>query len=764
MKLITATTILWCTLTICTTSCLQSPQGYLAKGNQFFAAGKNEEAILNYRKAIQKDARFGEAYYRLGLAELKTGNGRGGYPALVSANRLLPDRLDVKASLADLLLLSYARDGTRPVGFYTQLKKLAEEFLAKDKHSYDGLRIKAYLAWSDGHFKEAEDFFSQANAAKPMTPELVVPWVQALLRDGQDTQAEQVAHQLMQTHKDTAAIYDILYGHYRSQNRLADAENVLRSKANNNPQEIDYALQLATFYASDGKRDQMTAVLKPLLSDTKTHPTAYLQVGDFYLALHDWPEAVRQYEEGSKADPKQKSVYLKRIVDTWLLQGRGDQAASVMGEILKEQPKDDTAKVVNAALLLQSGKLDKIQTAVTELQELVKRQPENVVLRFTLARALVAKGDLDGARVTFQEVLKKRPRHLPSILALAEFSLAKKDYAQTLQYANSALSMNPRLERARFLRATALSGQLNYGEARAEFNSLAKDAPQDLEVQFQLAAIDLAEKKLPQAETRLLQLHDKHIPMALPALVDVYHAEGRMDKATSLLTLEQGKSPNKAVIHSMLADALLLDSKYDAALDQYKQIQILGVRSADLYFRMGRVYMLKSDFKNAVASFQSASDAAPKDPTAAIALGDAFRATGRNAEAAANYRRALALGPENANVLNNLAYTLLDTGTLDEAQKLAERALQESPKNPDYADTLGMVYLKKNLQDSAVQVFTGLTQRFPDNPVFLYHYAISLSQKGQQSKAKMELELALHKSPPDDLRKSIQASLAAIQH
>ena len=74
MKLITATTILGCTLTICTTSCLQSPQGYLAKGNQFFGAGKNEEAILNYRKAIQKDARFGEAYYRLALAELNQPN------------------------------------------------------------------------------------------------------------------------------------------------------------------------------------------------------------------------------------------------------------------------------------------------------------------------------------------------------------------------------------------------------------------------------------------------------------------------------------------------------------------------------------------------------------------------------------------------------------------------------------------------------------------------------------------------------------------
>jgi predicted Zn-dependent protease len=112
--------------------------------------------------------------------------------------------------------------------------------------------------------------------------------------------------------------------------------------------------------------------------------------------------------------------------------------------------------------------------------------------------------------------------------------------------------------------------------------------------------------------------------------------------------------------------------------------------------------------------------------------------------------------------MNNLAYTLLDTGGSDEAQSLVEKALQKSPSNPNFADTLGMVYLKKNLEDSAVQVFSGLTQRFPDNPVFRYHYALSLTQKGQRAKAKTELEVALSKSPPDELRKSIQSSLAKI--
>src|SRR5882762_3343817 len=101
MKKIAAPAALVCALVLVTTSCRQSAQGYLAKGNQLFAAGKNYEAILNFRKAIQKDQRFGEAYYQLGLVELKAGKPREAYAALTGAATLLPDRTDVKVTLAD---------------------------------------------------------------------------------------------------------------------------------------------------------------------------------------------------------------------------------------------------------------------------------------------------------------------------------------------------------------------------------------------------------------------------------------------------------------------------------------------------------------------------------------------------------------------------------------------------------------------------------------------------------------------------------------
>jgi len=745
-------------------SCRQSPQQYVDKGNTFFTAGKYDDAIINYKKAVQRDPKFGEGYYRLGLAELKTGKGREAYAALNSASTLLPDRADVKVSLADFLLVAYFRDKNRPAALYTQLTKLSDDLIAKDPNSYDGLRIKGALAWTDGRLKEAEAFFQKANAGKPMQASVVTMWVQVLFRDGQPEEAERLAQELIKTHKESGPIYDLLYTHYQAQNRLADAENILRAKVNNNPGNINDVLELAMFYASAGKRDQMTATLQRVLNDPKTFPDARLKIGDFYGILHDWPEALRQYQAGADAHPKEKVIYLKRISDAWLAQGKGDQAAAVVAEILKEHPGDDVAKAVNASLLMKSGQPEKVQGAVKDFQELVKKQPDNPLLRFALGQALLAKGDQNEALAQFRESLKQRPRYLPSIMALAKLSLSKRDYTQALQYAGSALAVNPKLTEARLVRTAALLDTQQYSEAHTELTALAIDLPQNTEVQFQLASLDLSEKKYPQAETRLDQLYPKDKYRALAGLAEAYRQQGQLDKALSRLTLELGKSRDTVPIHSLLADTAMRAAKYDLALEQYQQLLILLPKSAQLQMRLGLVYQLKGDFAKALASFQEASDLAPRDPVVTGALADAFRMTGRNDEAVAAYRRVLALEPENLNAMNNLAYTLLDTGGApNEAQKLAEQAVQKAPRNPSYADTLGMVYLKKNLDDSALQVFSGLTQRFPDNPVYRYHYALTLTQKGQKSKAKTEFEVALRKSPSDQLRKNIQTSLAKVQ-
>ena len=44
---------------------------------------------------------------------------------------------------------------------------------------------------------------------------------------------------------------------------------------------------------------------------------AHLQVGDFYNGLQQWNDAIREFQAGAKADPKEQTTYLKRITSVY---------------------------------------------------------------------------------------------------------------------------------------------------------------------------------------------------------------------------------------------------------------------------------------------------------------------------------------------------------------------------------------------------------------------------------------------------------------
>jgi tetratricopeptide (TPR) repeat protein len=745
-------------------SCGRSPQAYLEKGNNFFSAGKYSEAALNYRKAVGKDARFGEAYYRLGLTELKLNNSSEAYKALSSAVDLLPQRSDVRISLADVLLPAYMADKRRPLRFYNQLKKLSNDLLAQNPRSYDGLKIKGTLAWSDGHLEESARLLAKADQAKPAQPELIAEWAQVLFLDGQDSEGERLANQFIQAHQDAGKIYDVLYQHYLLQKRPADAEKILQAKVQGNPRESGYVIQLASFYASTGKRDQMLAALQPL-ADPRRFPDGHLKIGDFYAARQDWAEAFREYQAGANANPGQRLIYLKRVADVWLQQGKGEEAAGIVREILKEQPNDEAAQAVNASIQLKSGRRDKIAVAVKALQDLVAKSPDNALWRFNLGRALMVSGDLDGARVQFLEALKKRPGFLPPRLALAEVSRLKRDYSQTLAYANEILNVKPDYMPARVLKAVGLIGLHRYSEARSELADLERQSPTDRQVQFQLAVLDVSQKNFAAAEARLqkLSLQANHDSSILAALVDVYQDEHRPDKALDLLNSELKKSPDSAPLHALLADTALHNGNYELALQQYQFLVARGVHSAHLQERIGTAYEFKGKLNEAVASFQAAKDLAPRDPAVLLALADAQRLAGRKMEAIANYRSLLGIDPENSNAMNHLAYLLVsDDATVEEARTLVERALKKMPHQPDFEDTLGLVYLKKGFNDAAVQLFKTLANKYPVNALFRYHYGLALFQTGQKDSARTQLETALSLNSSEDVHKGIATTLAKL--
>jgi tetratricopeptide (TPR) repeat protein len=731
-------------------SACTSKQSYLARGNQLFEAGKYADASINYRKAIQKDPRFGEAYYRLGLTALKQGDANQAYMAFTQAVELLPDNDDAKEKLGDLCLSAYLQDPRRPQKLYDQVARLTEKLLARNSNSYAGLRFKGILARTDRKPEEAIALFRKALLVKPADPPLTAVLADTLYQNGHTQEGEALALDLIARANTYGPIYDQLYAWYFKANRIAEAEDVLKTKVNNNPKQADYILQLAFHYYRLHKPAEMSATLSRLLDDPKDFPDAQLRVGDFYLTIRNFPEAIRYYQEAARSHPQDNIACQKRITDALLAEGKKAEASSVVEQILKEQPKEESALRVRASLWLDSGQPENVDKALRELTALSALHPEDAALRFQMGRAHLLKGDPETARRQFQEAIARRKDFVEARFQLAAVNLTQRRASDALQQASEILSLRPNDPRARMLHAVALFSSGDRISARTELTRLIADFPQYTEPRLELGLLALSEKKYTEAREIFEKLGGKD-PRAVSGLAATSSSEHQFAKAIELLNGALQKSPDSLMLREQLANTAVAAGQYDLAISEYRKLLTSASKSALLRVRLGEVYDLKGDSANAIALYREAQRLSPQDAASTFLLAVALAKTGHGDESQAQYRNLLKAHPDNWAAMNNLAFLLAENGgDLDEAMSLAQRAAQQVPGQSHFSDTVGYVYLKKGMRANAVRTFSGLVQKYPSNPTFHYHLGMALLETGEKEAARNELGAALANHPSEN--------------
>jgi tetratricopeptide (TPR) repeat protein len=738
--------------------CSASKQSYVAKGNKLFAAGKYEEAALNYRAAIQKDAAFGEAYYRLGLTAVKLDQAREAYNALFRAVQLLPGNDAAKRKFAEVCLSVYLADPSHPQMLYNQIRDLSDGFLLKHHSSYEGLMLKGYLASTDKKPKEAIAYFHKALQVNSSDAGVATELAHLLIQDGEPQKGEELAMNLI-TRKKTSygPAYDLMYGFYVNANRSADAENVLKAKVNHNLKNADYVLQLARHYYRANNSADMNAALQRLLDDPKDFPQARLWVGDFCLGLREYPRAIGYYQQGADANREAKInvVYRMRIAFALLSQGKRDEATRLAEQIKNEHPKDNAALRLHADILLDSGKRGSADAAVQEFEALSSQNPNDASLRLQLGRAYRLKGDLESARTQFLEVTRQRSDFLPARYELADIGLIQHRPQEAVQQAGEILRTQPNDRRARLLYASGLIGTGDGETARAVLTQLIKDFPQDSEPQVQMGILALAQRNFPRAIDILGKHRATGDARTWAALANAYMNEKQFDQARAILNEGLGKWPGSSDLLESLARTEALAGHYDLALAQFQKLLTSDPKSIVLRRHLAEVCDLQGDHGRAIAYYQQAHELAADDIAVAVSLADALARAGRMDQATTIYQGVVHAHPENAAALNNAAFFLADTaGDLDEALRLAKNALAKIPGQPSFSDTIGYIYLKKGMLDSAIQSFSTLARRYPNSASFRYHLGLALFQKGEKAVARKELQAALanHPSPQETSR------------
>lgn len=758
---------------------------YLENGNKYFERGKYKEASIMYRTALQKDAKYGEAYYRLALAEEKLNRAAAAVNSLRRAVELLkpgtPDRTDARIRLADIYLDYLERSSKHEPEIVAEVEKTTTDLIKADPKSLDGHRLRGRQYFVDAQeaagkrdeartkeaLQNAIAEFNTAHALKPDNNEVVVYLARSLTASARYNEAEQLYLALLDRQKDSVQSYLELYRLYSFENKPDQAEAVLKKAIENNPKKYELLINLAQHYYARKRRDEVVKVLENLKSHAKDYPQAFEQAGAFYFRLGDGAEAMRQYEDGMKVNPDRKAFYQKLIIEVLMAQGKKEDAKKINDAILAADPKDTDALQLQGALLLDRGDL---QNAASELQAVVSRAPSNFVAHYNLGRALAAKGEIEPARTQFAEAARLRPDYTAARQALAQIQLSKHEFEGATKTADDILAYDRANIPARLIRGSAFLGMNDIERAQAELKQILAVNPNSQEAMLQLASVHVREKKYKEAEDLFRKCYDLNPANSrgLMGQVEVLMLENQPDKAMSVVKTEIQKYPTRLELRLALANLEVRAHRYDVAIAEFNslldKVDRKSAAAADLYVRLGETQRQMGNLPAAIDAMQKARDILPNNATVLNSLALMLDNAGQRKEAKVAYESALRIESENPVALNNLAYIIAESpgGDLDQALTFAQRANQKLPQAVEIADTLGWIYLKKNLPDNALEIFRSNVTKSPGNPTYHYHLAMAFYQKGDKVHAKQEAQSALTHNPSKEEETNIKQLISKI--
>lgn len=437
-----------------------------------------------------------------------------------------------------------------------------------------------------------------------------------------------------------------------------------------NPENIEFKIELGNLYVKSGKDDQALSVFRRIQSensDNNSNIEILMAMSGIYRRQKKYDESVAVLEQAlmiGTDSPKKHSEISYNLGFTYRLMGNYDDAINCFEDVVEENPKDVlTYNHLGAIYALQS----KNEKAIESYQRGLKFDPNHPVLQFNIAKTYADMGDYTKALYYYEGALKARPGWQDAIEEYSNLLLKTDRVKEADEVVSQALKFNPDdvkihtsmgnvynrqsyFDNAEFEFKKALNGDGEYkpaltglahsqekqGKHEEAAETIKKAAylnPNDLAVLKQSAHILLSANYLSAAYKKISELWEKNKkdPQTVNLLGQYYICKGEKEKLDSCM----------------------------------KKIKMLSPDYNDVLKDWGHRFMQKGDHENAEQYLQSAVKTNPRDAEAMVYLGELFERQSRTDEASEMYRNA-----SNADAFNQSA-------------KMAESRLAERILNPE---------------------------------------------------------------------------------
>jgi len=391
--------------------------------------------------------------------------------------------------------------------------------------------------------------------------------------------------------------------------------------------------------------------------------------------------------------------------------------------------------------------------ALSLVKELAAAYPSVPEAHMAVAQGEIAVGQNDRALVELDAALRLSPG-LENAALLKGQALSSLGDGQPMAYWKTFLAEHPEASRVRLLYARGLTKASRFEEAKGEFETLVKNAPQSAELHLTVGLLAMQMNDLDGAEQQFSQA----LALGYPdeGLIQMYLGQVAEVRQRYDLALDWYRkvTAGQYVLQARLKMALALakQKKVDEAMASLEQLDVSGEADAN------KVAQTKAQILREGGRYRQAIDvlslALAKTPDAGELLYDRAmieEKVDQLAEMEADLRHVIELQPDSAQAYNALGYTLVDrTARVEEGIVLLEKALKLSPDDPFILDSMGWAqYRAGRLADAADLLRRAYSGRA--DPEIAAHLGEVLWQKGAKDEAKQVWQAAAKADPDNDL-------------
>lgn len=690
-------------LTACSQNPNQAKLDYLKSGEKYFSAGKYQEAVIQFRNAVQADPRFADAHWNLARAYLKLGNSEAAYRELTETVTLDPKNADAQLQLSMLLLSRRAYDSAQAAA----QRVLQLQPNNPQAHAILGEKYVLTHDWPNA-IRELQ----KSVDGDPQRVEAHGALGAAYLAAGQPAAAEAAYRKAVALNPKSVQAHVALGEFWFSQRKIAEAENEMRVAAGLDEHAIPPRLLLARLLILTGRLADAEKLYTNLKTIAPEDPQAYRALGLFYNSIGQKEKAATEFQSLLVSRPRDVAVKAN-LVDTLIDLNRIQEAAALDQEILRELPAEPRALLSEGRVLIAEAKW---QQAVVVLEKVIQSEPKTANAYYYLGIAQKSLGLLELARSSFTTALQLAPGSAEASAALAVLDLKRGDAGEALRLASAALQANPGSHAAQVAQARALLAKGDARRAEAVIEDVLKKEPVSLPALAVLLNLDIRTGKTGQAIERFSGLIQPH--------------------------------PQNAGLHFLLALAYFNINDLHSAQTSAQHAILLDPKTPQAYTLLANIDLAAGSAEAAKQDFLYAIQADPRNLKNYLALEDVYEKQGNWDESKKLAEQAHRIDPTSPVAAGSLALLYLDHGgDVNVAVSLAQMAKEKMPNSPIAADTLGWAYYRLGSPDSAIAQLKESVQAAPNNPRYQYHLGMAYIAARRLELARQSLQQALKDDP-----------------